>query len=96
MPAAMFRSTLSARPSAGRDRLERRRAVGTILLAAAVGASLLAYHLEASSAYRPWAVLAWWLVSIAVFVVGAGALDGDRRKLERLSIPRWERAAVGR
>jgi len=40
-------------------------------------------------------MLAWWLVSIAVFVVGAGALDGDRRKLERLSIPRWELTAVG-
>jgi hypothetical protein len=66
-----------------------------VLLAAAVGTSLWAFFAEASSAYRPWPVLGLWLASIALFLLGVLCFDEGRRKLGRLSIPRWEWAAIG-
>ena len=87
MPAPMFRSTRSARAFAGRSRLESGRAIGAVLVAAAIGTSSWAFFAEASSD-RPWTVLGLWLVSIALFLLGVLGLDDERRRLDRLSIPR--------
>jgi 4-amino-4-deoxy-L-arabinose transferase-like glycosyltransferase len=95
MTAVMFRSTRSARALIARHRPEPGRAIGAVLFAAAIGTSLWAFFAEASPAYRPWPVLGLWLVSIALFLLGVLCLDDERRKLDRLSIPRWEWAAIG-
>jgi 4-amino-4-deoxy-L-arabinose transferase-like glycosyltransferase len=66
-----------------------------MLLAAAISIGFVAYRTEATPGDRPWTVLAMWLVSIALFVLGVRSLDCARWKPERVSIPRWEWAAVG-
>jgi 4-amino-4-deoxy-L-arabinose transferase-like glycosyltransferase len=64
------------------------------LLAAGLAVGGLGGWLEGGARFRPWPVLALWLLSIALFLGGAWVLDGGRRRAARLDVARWEWAAI--
>jgi 4-amino-4-deoxy-L-arabinose transferase-like glycosyltransferase len=64
-------------------------------MAAALTVSVVDDRAEASAGYRPWPVLAMWLLSITLFIGGVWRLDQGRARVARLRLTRWEWVAIG-